>query len=89
MSLTFTVHNIPWQAGAPLLEELRWQAHLQGLLSERETHTDAQDKGSRHALALDDQGHAIRCARVTTVGEIERTVILLNAHSNVKNALFA
>jgi adenylosuccinate synthase len=68
----FTMHCIAWQAGAPLLQEVRAEACETGLLNQSEAIPDEVDERSRHALALGTNGRGIGCARITPEGRIER-----------------
>lgn len=76
MQNAFTVHCIPWQAGAPLLQDIRMAASKTGLMNQANAHADKLDEQCRHALALNKSGNAIGCARITQDGRIERMVVL-------------
>ena len=76
MQNAFTVHCIPWQAGAPLLQAIRATASKTGLMDQAKVRADKLDEQCRHALALSKNGDAIGCARITQDGQIERMVIL-------------
>ncbi|MDD5300269.1 MAG: hypothetical protein PHD65_07220 [Gallionella sp.] len=76
MQNTFTVHCIPWQAGAPLLQAIRVAASKTGLMDQAKAQADKLDEQCRHALALSKNGDAIGCARITQDGRIERMVVL-------------
>ena len=76
MDNQYTLHCIAWQAGAPLLLEIRLAACEIGLLSMDELLSDETDDRSRHALALSKTGRAIGCARLTPQGNIERLAVL-------------
>ncbi|MFZ2163817.1 MAG: GNAT family N-acetyltransferase [Sideroxyarcus sp.] len=76
MDNQFTLHCINWQAGAPLLLEIRLAACEIGLLSLDELLPDEMDDRSRHALVLSKTGRAIGCARLTPQGNIERSAVL-------------
>jgi len=76
MDNQFTLHCINWQAGAPLLLEIRLAACEIGLLSLEELLPDEMDDRSRHALVLSKTGRAIGCARLTPKGNIERLAVL-------------
>jgi hypothetical protein len=72
----FTVHCITWQAGAPLLRDVRASACEMGLFKVMDLLTDDADELSRHAFALSQNGYAIGCARITPEGCIERIIVL-------------
>jgi hypothetical protein len=76
MDNQFTLHCIAWQAGAPLLLEIRMAACEIGLLSLDEVMPDEMDDRSRHALALSKTGRGIGCARLTPDGQIARMAVL-------------
>ncbi|MGC2049570.1 MAG: hypothetical protein WA635_13300 [Gallionella sp.] len=80
MESAFTMHCITWQAGAPLLQEVREKASELGLINQSEAHADELDELFRHALALSKDGRAIGCGRITTDGRIERIIALPNEH---------
>lgn len=76
MQNPFTMHCIAWQAGAPLLQEVRAEACGIGLLNQSEVLPDEIDEVSCHALALGTNGRGIGCARITPEGRIERMAVL-------------
>lgn len=76
MHIPFTMHCIGWQACAPLLQEVRTEACVIGLLNQSEVQPDEMDEQSRHALALGANGRGIGCARITPEGRIERVAVL-------------
>lgn len=76
MQNPYTVHCIPWQAGAQLFREIRAVAYELSLQSMDELLTDEMDEHSRHALALTESGRAIGCARITPEGKIQRMLVL-------------
>lgn len=76
MQNPFTLHCIAWQAGAPLLQEVRAAALEIGLLNQAEVLADEADEVSRHALVLGANGRGIGCARITPEGRIERMAVL-------------
>lgn len=80
MNSQFTIHCIAWQAGAPLLQNLRAAASKMGLIDQAEALSDQLDEQCRHALALSTGGQAIGCARITLDGRIERMVVLPHEH---------
>jgi len=80
MNNPFTVHCIPWQAGAPLLQDVRVTASEMGLVEKSGALADKLDDQCRHALALNASGRAIGCARITPDGDIERVVVLPHEH---------
>jgi hypothetical protein len=88
MSHSFTVHCIPWQAGAPLLQEVRMTANEIALFDHSVVCMDESDESSRHAIALSKSGQAIGCARLNPQGQIERITVLPSEHSpQIKAAL--
>jgi hypothetical protein len=73
----FTLHCITWQAGAPLLQQVRAAACKAGLLSQIEAQPDEMDERCRHVLALSKDGECgIGSARISPNGDIDRMVIL-------------
>ena len=76
MQELFTVHSVPWQVGAQLFREVRAVAYELNLQSIAELLTDEMDEHSRHALALNESGRAIGCARITPDGTIQRMLVL-------------
>lgn len=79
---SFTVHSIPWQAAAPLLQDLRRAAGWGAACA------DELDGQCRHAIALSGEGRAIGCARMTPGGVIERvTIIPDERHALIEAAL--
>jgi GNAT superfamily N-acetyltransferase len=74
------MHCIAWQAGAPLLQEVRAAACEIGLLNPIDVLPDELDMQSRHALALGTNGRGIGCARITPKGRIERVAVLPHEH---------
>jgi hypothetical protein len=76
MQNTFTIHCIPWTAGALLLQEIRVAARQMGLLENVVALSDDSDKQCRHALALSQSGGAIGCARISTDGQIDRLFVI-------------
>lgn len=72
-----TLHCITWQAGAPLLQQVRVAACKAGLLTQIEAQPDEMDERCRHILALSKDGKSgIGSARISPNGDIERMVIL-------------
>jgi len=71
MALEFTVHCIPWHAGALLIEQFRRSQPA----SELPDSTDAIDLKARHAIALDNFGFPLGSARLTPAGTIDRIVV--------------
>ncbi len=76
MNNPFTVHCIPWQAGAPLLQNVRVTASEMGLTEKSGALADKLDDLCRHALALSANGRPIGCARITPDNCIERVLVL-------------
>ena len=76
----FTVHCIPWQAGAILLQDVRDTACKMGLIDKSEALPNMQDKLCRHALALGTKGKVIGCARIKPDGCIDRMIVLPHTH---------
>lgn len=88
MQNAFTVHCIPWKAGAPLLQEIRVAASEMGLMGKGDALTDNLDNQYRHALALSKNGRALGCARLTPNGHIDRIVALpLEQRAQIETAL--
>ncbi|MEJ1959159.1 MAG: hypothetical protein WDM70_06625 [Nitrosomonadales bacterium] len=76
MGKLFTIHCIAWHDGAPLLQEVRLEANKLGLLDNSPSLIDNLDDKCRHALALNEKGSAIGCARITPEKRIDRIVVL-------------
>jgi hypothetical protein len=80
MNSSITYHCIAWQAGAPLLQEIRMAACRTGLIDEAEALPDEMDAQCRHALALSACGKIIGCARLMSSGRVDRMVVLPHEH---------
>jgi N-acetylglutamate synthase-like GNAT family acetyltransferase len=88
MQNSFTLHCIPWVAGASLLQDIRVAACASGLLSHEEMGVDDLDQSCHHALALSKGGRAIGCARITPQGRIERIAVMPHEQrEQIKTAL--
>ncbi len=86
----YTLHCVAWQEGAPLLLEVRQAALMCGILSPTEMRADAMDRQCRHALALNQNGEAVGCVRITPDGKIERMAVLPRDHrGQLETALVA
>ncbi|MDX8400878.1 MAG: GNAT family N-acetyltransferase [Gallionellaceae bacterium] len=72
----FTVQIVNWQDSEALLRTVREQVfmHEQGVSAALEW--DGLDDNCLHALALNPQGEAIGCARMTTDAHIGRMAVL-------------
>jgi len=81
LNTPFPIHCIAWQAGAPLLREMREAAGRLGLLTSNEVRDDELDEVSRHAFVISKRGQGIGYARMTPAGRIERMVVLLHENS--------
>lgn len=80
MRNAFTVHCVPWEACAPILNEVRVAASQMRAISHLEALADEQDEWARHAIAINTKGQAIGCARVMPDGRIERIAVLPHEH---------
>lgn len=88
MRNTFTVHCVPWEACAPILNDVRVAASQMRVISHLDAMADDLDQQVRHAIALSQTGQAIGCARITLDGRVERIAVLPHVHqSQVKAAM--
>jgi hypothetical protein len=76
----YTLQCVSWQEGAPRLLQVRQAAFGCGILSPTEVRADAMDRLCRHALALNQNGQAVGCVRITPDGKIERMAVLPGEH---------
>lgn len=86
MRNAFTVHCIPWEACAPLLQEVRVAASELSVISHVDALTDDWDESSRHAIAVSNTGQIIGCARLRADGCIERIAVLPHEHREMIKA---
>ena len=72
----FTVHIVNWHDAEPLLRAVRETVFMreQGVSAELEW--DGLDEGCRHVLAINPQGDAIGCGRITPGAHIGRMAVL-------------
>lgn len=61
----FSLHLVSWQDGEPLLRAVREAVFMREQSVSAELEWDGLDVDCRHVLALDAQGHAIGCGRIT------------------------
>ena len=72
----FSVHVMCWHDGEPLLREVRETVFVREQHVPVELEWDGRDESCRHVLALDGQGNAIGCGRITPDGHIGRMAVL-------------
>ncbi len=72
----FTVHNVSLHDGEPLLRAVREAVFMREQNVPAELEWDGLDESCRHVLALDAQGSAIGCGRMTPDGHIGRLAVL-------------
>lgn len=88
MHNTFTVHCVPWQACAPILNEVRVAASQMKVISHVDALEDGKDEFARHAIAVTTKGQFIGCARILSDGHIERIAVLPHEHqAQIKAAM--
>ena len=72
----FVVHMVDWQAGEPLLRMVRETVFMREQGVSPELEWDGLDGASRHALAVNAEGNAIGCGRLTPDAHIGRMAVL-------------
>jgi predicted GNAT family N-acyltransferase len=72
----FSVHIISWHDGEPLLHAVREAVFMREQNVPQELEWDGLDESCRHVLALDAQGNAIGCGRITPDGHVGRMAVL-------------
>jgi predicted GNAT family N-acyltransferase len=72
----FTVHLVSWPDGMPLLRAVREAVFVREQNVPLELEWDGRDESCRHVLALDGQGNAIGCGRITPDAHIGRLAVL-------------
>lgn len=72
----FTVHLVSWADGLPLLRAVREAVFVREQNVPLELEWDELDETCRHALALDVQGNAIGCGRISADAHIGRMAVL-------------
>ena len=72
----FSVSMVSWGDGAPLLRAVREAVFMREQNVPAELEWDGLDEPSRHVLALDGQGNAIGCGRITPDAHIGRMAVL-------------
>jgi predicted GNAT family N-acyltransferase len=72
----FTVHLVAWHDGEPLLRAVREKVFMREQNVPAELEWDGMDEPCRHVLALDGQGNAIGCGRITPDAHIGRMAVL-------------
>jgi hypothetical protein len=88
MQNSFTVHCVPWESCAPLLNEIRVAASQMRTISHAEALTDGKDGLARHAIAVSTKGQCIGCARLLPGGHVERIAVLPHEHqAQIKAAM--
>lgn len=78
MDDSFTVHILSWRDGELLLREVREAVFMreQGVSAGLEW--DGLDESCQHVLAINKNGGAIACGRITAQGKIGRMAVLPN-----------
>jgi hypothetical protein len=76
MRNTFTIHCLPWEICAPLLEEFRLEASLRRVISHVDALPDPKDAELRHAIAIDAQGRVIGAARLQQDHSIDTPAVM-------------
>ena len=76
MTTPFTVSLVSWHDGEPLLRAIREAVFIREQNVPEELEWDGEDEGSRHALALSQNGDAIGCGRILPNGHIGRMAVL-------------
>lgn len=76
MSIPFTVHLVTWHDGEPLLRAIREKVFMQEQGVPAALEWDGLDEVCHHALALNANGDAIGCGRITPDGHIGRVAVL-------------
>jgi len=88
MRNAFTVHCVPWETCAPILNDVRVAASQMRVISHLDAMADDMDQQVRHAIALSKTGQAIGCARITSDGRVERIAVLPHEHqAQIKAAM--
>ncbi|MDD5057566.1 MAG: hypothetical protein PHQ60_06815 [Sideroxydans sp.] len=88
MQNAFTVHCLPWEFCAPILNEIRVAASQMKVISHLDALEDGRDGQARHAIAVSSKGQYIGCARLLPDGRIERIAVLPHEHQiQIKNAM--
>lgn len=88
MRNAFTVHCIPWEICAPLLEEFRLEASLRRVISHVDALPDPKDSEFRHAIAIDVHGRVIGAARLKSDGCVDRLAVMPHeSHQKIMAAL--
>lgn len=72
----FTVCMVAWHDGEPLLRAVREAVFMREQNVPAALEWDGLDESCRHVLALDRQGNAIGCARITPDAHIGRMAVL-------------
>ena len=72
----FTMHIVSLHDGEPLLRAVREAVFMREQNVPAELEWDGLDESCRHVLALDGQGNAIGCGRITPDGHIGRLAVL-------------
>jgi len=74
----FTVHSPSWRDGEPLLREIREAVFMREQGVHAELEWDGLDASCQHVLAINKNGEAIACGRITAQGKIGRMAVLPN-----------
>lgn len=73
---TYTIHCLPWENCAPLLQAFRVRASDARVISHIDALPDPADAQSRQALAIDGHGRVIGAARIGKGGEVEKLAVM-------------
>lgn len=76
MKDNFEIKSVTWQTHAAPLKMVRAEVFIQEQQVPVELEWDGMDETARHLLALNDDGEAIGCARLTGDGSIGRMAVL-------------
>lgn len=88
MCNTFTVHCLPWEFCAPLVEAFRLEASYRHFISHVDALPDLKDANLRHAIAIDRQGKVIGAARLRADRSIDRLAVIPHEYqSRITSAL--
>ncbi|MBI5918693.1 MAG: GNAT family N-acetyltransferase [Nitrosomonadales bacterium] len=74
--MSFTLHLLDWREGESRLRAVRESVFIQEQQVPEELEWDGLDAACRHLLALNAQGEAIGCARITPDAQIGRMCVL-------------
>lgn len=88
MRNTFTIHCLPWEICAPLLEEFRLEASRLRVISHVDALPDPRDAEMRHAIAIDRNGKVIGTACLLKGQDVTKLAVMPHIfHEQIKSAL--